>query len=633
MSSRIQPLPIELVHRIAAGEVIDSLAAVVRELIDNSIDAGATQIYVALWPDRWQVRVTDNGKGMSLADLREAARPHSTSKMDGHMDGNTDLLKIKSLGFRGEALHSLAQLGQLEIWSRSTPSDRFTSCDSSPLNPSINPPQINPNVLQDPSQGWRVTYTAQGDIKTTQTVALAPGTIVTVSDLFAQWPARRRALPAPAQQLRAIQLTIQHMALCHPTLTWQVEQNPVENELHQPRPWFTLWPDSTPQAILCQILRNVMEGDLAEFFIDANPAESETEANIFLQEQQPVPGRMGTLYLLLGFPDRAHRRRPDWVKVAVNGRVVKLPELEQVMLDGFRRTLPRDRFPICFVHLMDVEPVDWNRHPAKSEIYLPHLKFWQHKVAAAIGDALKYRTESLSADYRQARVMRVLKTAEQQRGYRVGPAPEQDLSDDFANRIGNSDDLLQGEGGTKGKPMHGDLRAIAQVHNMYILAEHPAGIWLIEQHIAHERVLYEQICDRWELVPLTPPLILSHLSDSQQEQLQRLGLEIDRFGEHQWAVRHAPQLLAQRDDCVEALIELSLGDDLQTAQVATACRSAIRNGTPLTRSQMQDLLNQWQQTRNPRTCPHGRPICLRLDESSLSRFFRRYWVIGKSHGI
>ena len=145
--------------------------------------------------------------------------------------------------------------------------------------------------------------------------------------------------------------------------------------------------------------------------------------------------------------------------------------------------------------------------------------------------------------------------------------------------------------------------------------------------------MYEQLCSAWQLVPLQPPIVLTHLCDNQVEQLQRIGLEIELFGEQMWAVRNAPALLAQREDCADALLELSLGGDLQTAQVAVACRSAIRNGTPLTLQQMQTILEQWQRTRHPRSCPHGRPIYLSLEESALARFFRRHWVIGKSHGI
>jgi DNA mismatch repair protein MutL len=133
--------------------------------------------------------------------------------------------------------------------------------------------------------------------------------------------------------------------------------------------------------------------------------------------------------------------------------------------------------------------------------------------------------------------------------------------------------------------------------------------------------------------PLEPPVILNYLKSAQVEQLQRLGLAIEPFGDQMWAVRSAPDLLTKREDCAAALLELSLGGDLQTAQVATACRSAIRNGTLLSLSEMQTLLDQWKSTRNPRTCPHGRPIYLSLEESALARFFRRHWVIGKSHGI
>jgi DNA mismatch repair protein MutL len=177
------------------------------------------------------------------------------------------------------------------------------------------------------------------------------------------------------------------------------------------------------------------------------------------------------------------------------------------------------------------------------------------------------------------------------------------------------------------------LRAVAQIHQTYIVAEHPTGLWLVEQHIAHERVLYEQLLSHWELTELTPPILLDHLTPAQVEQLQQLGLTIEPFGQQLWSARSAPALLANRADCSEALQELSQGQNLQTAIVATACRSAIRNGTPLELYEMQNLLEQWQKCQQPRTCPHGRPIYLPLAETSLARFFRRHWVIGKSHGI
>jgi DNA mismatch repair protein MutL len=593
MSSSIQPLPTEVVHLIAAGEVIDCLAAVVRELVENSLDAGASRIVISLWPQQWRVRLADNGCGMNLANLQQAANAHSTSKIRSC----EDLWKITSLGFRGEALHSLAQLADLEILSR--------------------PP--------GKSEGWRVVYCPQGEAVQVETVAIAPGSVVTVSNLFGTWLERRQGLPSPAQQMKAVQTTIYQIALCHPHVTWQVWQND--------REWFILSPGATTQQLLPQILRQVRLSDLQQLKIavpmltsgDISKLESDESknsvANLHSGELLDTSGNC--IQLLLGLPDRCHRHRPDWVRVAVNGRMVKSPELEQTILSATSRTLPRDRYPICFLHLrVSPNQINWNRHPAKAEIYLHNLSYWQEQVTQAIEQALRLSEANLPETVHSSRLGILLKAAEEKGVYGVSrsiqPAPSEQQEIEAVTNTPNS--LIQ-------------LRAIAQVHNMYILAEHPAGLWLVEQHIAHERVLYEQLCDHWQLIPLESPAILNQLSLAQRSQLERIGLEVEPFGEQLWAVRKAPAILINRDDCAEALLELSWGGDLQTAQVATACRSAIRNGTPLNLEEMQTLLDQWQRTRNPRTCPHGRPIYLSLEESALSRFFRRHWVVGKSHGI
>ncbi len=611
MNYGIQTLPKEVVNLIAAGEVIDSLAAVVRELVENALDAGAMRIVVSVWSDQWRVRVADNGTGMDLEDLHKAASAHSTSKIRN----SDDLWKITSLGFRGEALHSLAALADLEILSR----------------------------LRGTADGWRVAYNSQGEPVQTSAVAIAPGTVVSVSDLFGSWPVRRKGLPTIAQQLKAVQAIIHQIALCHPHVTWQVQQNE--------RPWFTISPGTTAQQILPQILKQVRQTDLQQLTLEV-PTPSgardwglgtreekgcrdlglgtwgnssslmngeRIESNsISLQLRRPTPSK---IQLVLGLPDRCHRRRPDWVKVATNRRMVRSPELEQTILSALARTCPRDRFPICFLHLQTCpSQIDWNRHPAKAEMYLHSLSYWQEQVTQAIEQALRISPTNLPEATYSQRVEKLLKVSEEKGAYNVSRSIQ--TAPEGYNNTKKSRDIGLIE-----------LRAIAQVHNMYILAEHPTGMWLIEQHIAHERVLYEQLCDRWQLVPLEPPVILNHLTSAQVEQLQRIGLHVEPFGEQLWAVRNAPAILTKRADCAAALLELSLGGDLQTAQVATACRSAIRNGTPLNLAEMQTLLDQWKSTRNPRTCPHGRPIYLSLEESALARFFRRHWVIGKSHGI
>lgn len=573
MVSGIQPLGADLVHRIAAGEVIDSLAAVVRELIENALDAGASRIVVTLWPQEWRVRVTDNGRGLNLIDLQQAAAPHSTSKIRC----SEDLARITTLGFRGEALHSLAHLGTLEICSR---------------------------TASEP-QGWRLVYTPEGKPSHCESIAIAPGTIVTVSHLFLDWPARRQALPAPAQQLRAIQAVIHQSALCHPRVTWQVLQNQ--------RPWFNIAPGKTAQQILPQILSSVQPADLRGDIFKVKKV-GDVGANLGPAVEAETPSQ---IEVVVGLPDRCHRQRPDWVRVAVNGRCVRvsgaaeswngtglrpLAELEQAIFHAFRQTLPRHRYPLCWVHLrLAPDQIDWNRHPAKAEIYLRQAHFWSAEVAQAIQQVLQL-PELPSAAGQTDPVRQLIRSAEAKGFYSL-------------NRSISLPTAAHPESGLN------SLRAVGQVHNTYILAEHPGGLWLVEQHIAHERVLYEQLVAEWKLVELNPPLILSHLKPAQVAQLQQLEIAIAPFGNHLWAVRSAPELLAQRDDCAAALVELSLGENLQAALVATACRSAIRNGMPLSLEEMQALLEQWQRTRQPRTCPHGRPIYLSLAETDLARFF------------
>jgi DNA mismatch repair protein MutL len=605
----IHPLPLDVIHTIAAGEVIDSLGAVVRELCENAIDAGATRITVSLFPERWRVRVADNGVGIELTDLQLAATSHSTSKISDR----ADLFQINSLGFRGEALHSLAQLANLQIYSRA----------------------------QRSRDGWHLVYNHQGEVLRQQEVAIAPGTAIDVEDLFGDWAARREGLPSLNLQLRHVQTIIYHLALCHPHIAWIVEQNQ--------RPWLQIIASQTTRQIIPQLLPKVRVDDLryVELKIRSPHRDSQPRNNPDLDDRYPsdhilplplIPQLQditpsyfpqptfpvetnrdhhdnpdARIELTLGLPDRCHRHRLDWVKVAVNGRIVRLPELEQTIISGLARTLPRDRYPICLLHL-HIPPhfIDWNRHPAKVEIYLQEIEYWQSQVSAALDQALNFQVDQPDEDHQTSRIGKLLTVAEQQGAYHI---PHRSIVND-----GDGLGLLE-------------LRAVGQVLNTYIIAEHPDGLWLVEQHIAHERVLYEQITAAWQLLPVEPPIILSHLSEHQVSQLQQIGTDVDPFGEGLWAIRTAPAPLLMRDDLSAAITELSLGGDLQAAQVAVACRCAIRNGTALTLPEMQSLLDRWQRTRNPRTCPHGRPIYLSFKESSLARSFRRHWVIGKSHGI
>ena len=549
----IHTLPIEVVHLIAAGEVIDSLAAVVRELAENAIDAQATRIVISIWTDSLSVQVSDNGCGMAIADLSQAATPHTTSKINNA----EDLQQINSLGFRGEALYSLAQLADLNICSR---------------------PVLEP-------VGYQANYDEHGNLQVSpKVVAIASGTVVTVRNLFSRYPNRLQSLPSNSQQARKVQLQIQQMAIANPQINWQVN---LDN-----REWMTIWAGENASEILPQIISSIQPYDLVykEFALTPSPSPAGEGSNISIT---------------LGLPDRLSRRRPDWVKIILNGRVINFPELEQTILSSLERTLPRNRFPVCIVSLnIPCDRIDWNRHPAKAEAYIQNLGDIQTQLKDCITESLKVSEANSQINYMSA-TNDLLKTAERKTSYLI-PAKKENF-----NQPNSS------------------LKAIAQVLDTYILAEHSGGLWLVEQHVAHERVLFEQIETQWQIVAIEQPILLKQLSDDAIDRLQALGIEIEAFGNNLWAVRSLPEILIGHEDCAVILQEMSQQDDPTMARATAACRSAIRNGTKLEMSTIRDLLWQWQQTRNPHTCPHGRPICLAIDESDLARFFRRNWIVSK----
>jgi DNA mismatch repair protein MutL len=550
----IRSLSQDIVYRMAAGEVIDSPASVVRELMENSIDAKATRITVSIWIDQWKIQVTDNGSGISFENLKIIAKPHCTSKILY----SDDLSKINTLGFRGEALHSMTQVADLELFSSTQ------------------------DLLTEIRSGWHAVYSNALRDPELQEVAIAPGTTVQVNNLFKTWESRRTSGQTLKQHLKKIQQCIHDIALAHPHLTIQVNQDD--------REWFVL---STAATLTMRLLQVLPTGEKTDF------REVKTDR----------------LHLVVGLPDRISRRQSDWMRVAINGRFVDCPELLSTVTHHLRRMLPRDRYPIAIAHLtLPPDNIDWNRHPAKQTLYLQHLDSWQTLLGHGIEEVLY-----LDLNQSSTRATSFIKAAEQRSGYST-------------SRSINPDSTQPNTAQSPKKLPHG-LIAIAQVRNTYILAEHGGGMYLIEQHIAHERVLYEQICLRWQLVPVKETVMLRGLSARQVEQLEKIGIEIEEFGEDLWAVRSVPELLLPRGDLPDALLELSRECDLQGAQVAIACRTAIRNGTPLDLQAIQCLLDQWQLTTNPHTCPHGRPIYLVLEESSLARFFRRQWVIGKSHGL
>jgi DNA mismatch repair protein MutL len=600
----IKPLPIDLVHLIAAGEVIDSLAAVVRELVENAIDASATRINIAIDTttlDNLSIQVSDNGVGIDLDNLHRAAAAHTTSKIAV----TKDLQAIDSLGFRGEALHSLAQLADLQICSR-------TETDTA---------------------GSQVNYDRHGNVAgEPKTVAIAPGTIVQAQHIFKSYPNRLEALPSISQQLRQVQLVIQRLAIAHPYITWQISLNQ--------RDWFSIWAGQYVHDILPQIVRSIQPQDLVTGIISGDQVIKEksdrsdhpdrtkkfTYADPKKKASQPdhvdrassIALDQSEIAITLGLPDRTSRHRLDWLKVALNGRFVHCQELEQAIVAAFVRTLPRHRYPVCIVHLrLPPQQIDWNRSIAKNEVYIRDLEHYQAKISDLIGEILRQPQRFILP---RAIEVNPLKDAA------IGLLRENSTAyNPTSVNPGDPSDLAQ----TAHVPLVQSAKVVAQVQDTYILVEHDRGLWLIEQHVAHERVLFEQLQHQWQVVELAQPIVLANLTEAQIERLQEIPLQVEAFGEGLSAVRSLPQILVEQVEAKEILIELSQQADLALAMATLACRSAVRNGTKLTMARSQEIFRQWQRTRNPHTCPHGRPICLALDANDLARYFRRNWIVGK----
>ena len=540
----IRPLSKKTVNLMVAGEAIDSLAAVVRELVENALDAGASRIAVQVWPQRWAVNVTDDGCGMSETELKNAALPYCTSKLEV---GEGALNRVKTLGFRGEALHSLAQVSQLEI----------RTCTRSA--------EVGIEGGAHDYRSWLAIYDCDGIPTYLQPAPAAKGTSVSVRDLFVNWPARRRALGGRKVELRRITDVLQAAALAHPNVTWSLQ---VDDKTA-----LELWPGDSAADLLPQIVRRLERSQLVSLSVDA-------------------------LTVTLGLPDRYHRQRPDWVRVAVNGRFVHLPQMVQTIQAAFHRTLPRDRHPLCIVHLhLPPESVDWNRHPAKTELYVQDIDDYCDRLRSTIQTAL---ANCAPSTYERSR---------QFLSNRQGPAK-----------------LAESSGGEYGQGLQ-SVRVLGQVQNTYVLVETVQGVWLVEQHVAHERVQYERLQQAWELVDITEPLLLAGLSEGQIERLEELGLDPEEFGDSLWAIRKLPVLLVAESDTTAALMDLACCNNMDLAKATLACRTAIQNGVELGQEQMERLVRQWQATQNPHTCPHGRPTYLALNESDLARFFRRSWTV------
>ncbi|MBE3597964.1 MAG: DNA mismatch repair endonuclease MutL [Limnochordaceae bacterium] len=598
---KIVELPPELVHHIAAGEVVQRPASALKELVENSLDAGARRIAVQIGEMADELRVSDDGEGMDPEDARLCFRRHATSKVRTL----ADLDRIGTLGFRGEALAAISAIADVELLTK---------------------------TAHAPS-GYRVRVV--GGALAEEGPAPAPdGTSVWARRLFFNTPARRRFLKSAGAERRACVQIATGLAIARPDVALEVRSKDAEHL-------------ATPGS-----------GDARD--VMAAVVGVELASQMLALEGERGPFRLRGLVA----PSRWSRRSRDHLWIVVNGRWVEDRSIAAAVVRGFEGRLDAGRFPVAVLYLeVDPDLVDVNVHPAKWHVRLRDDRDLFALVAASVERAL--RSEPPPALRPAARdegaATPFHSWARESPAAPYGRPGEPGRPVDPRGAAAAALPVARAE--SRAQPIPGlpeqlpGLQVIGQLLRTYILAQGPRSLVIVDQHVAHERAIYERILRAAEgleappaqrlLVPVTvqvSPLAAEALRPLVAE-LSRLGLEMEPFGSRHWLVRSVPavkgmeQLAVQPEDLgllLEEVADLAqqwpagaeharlLPAPWQDRLFKTmACKSAIRAGTPLSMETMRRLVEGLELVDNPYTCPHGRPVVVAIEAEELDRRFGR----------
>jgi DNA mismatch repair protein MutL len=664
---RIRILPDQVANKIAAGEVVERPASVVKELLENSLDAGATDFRVEVESGgRRLIRIVDDGCGMLRDDALLAFERHATSKLRDVKD----LLSIATLGFRGEALPSIASVSRLLLETRSA----------------------------DETTGTRIEI-AGGKMLRCEEAALGGGTVITVRDLFYNVPARRKFLRTEPTELAHIASLVTHYSLAHPAKTFLLTSGP--NELLHVTPVATMR-ERVYQVFGSQVLDELVEIGIREKQLLLPPpsvAPSEAIAEYRSEPDEP-PART---FRLNGFFSRPQIQKGNRnsIYIFVNGRLIRDRLLLHALGSAYHNLMPPSAYPFALLFLeCDPEEVDVNVHPSKTEVRFRHGSFlhdfirdtirgrlMESRPAPTFSPAphgstgaqpvarLPYSEFSQMIENEAPAVSSFIEpgplAAPAAAPFGGGPLPEFTLRPTAAGlpRLDFSAPPIQV---TPGPPPSGklhrnldahgifpadaippaefslsalsDLRPLGQIHESFIVAAGRDGLWIIDQHVAHERILFEQVmkqraAGRVEMQRLLMPLILQ-LTPEQQidyariaDELHASGFETEPFGNRTIAVKGAPAAVGAADleRILFEILEIADGelrgaslDDLRRGICASiACRAAIKINMRLDATKMEWLLRALAATDCPMSCPHGRPIALHYSTRDILKTFHR----------
>ncbi|MFQ5896715.1 MAG: DNA mismatch repair endonuclease MutL [Candidatus Methylomirabilia bacterium] len=571
--SRIRRLPDELINKIAAGEVVERPASVLKELLENAIDADAGAVSVDLKDaGRQLIRVTDDGVGMTADELTLALERHATSKVGSE----ADLEAIGTLGFRGEAFPAICSVSRFTILSAPRGSSRGT-----------------------------LVRGEGGAITERLAVEAAAGTSVEIFDLFFNTPARLKFLKHPQSELALALRVASHLALAHPRLRVQVT--------HNGKSVLTAPPVNTLRDRVAAFLGYEWAGQLLDL----------------------LPGESKAVLTGLISPPHMTRGGRDWIVIIVNGRPVSDALLRETLLEAYRPLLARDRFPVAALMLaLPPQEVDVNVHPAKAWVRFREPRLVQEAVFRAVQAALR-SGEVLQSPRSGTPGSRGAGLTPADTGAPGIPAP--------AGSEGAQPSLFREEVSPYGPSLFG--QPVGQVEETFIVAANQEEVFFIDQHVAHERVLFERLKAELASGPLpsqelllAEPLTLGPASRSLLSRwlptLEELGFALEEFGGGTLLLRGVPSLLKGEEPhrLIEALLE-EVGTAYQGATAPlvdralsfVACRAAIKANRPLDHGEMRRLLADLSTTETPYFCPHGRPILSRVSLREIKRELRRTW--------
>ena len=601
---RISILPPEVAARIAAGEVIERPASVVKELIENSLDAGASHIDVDIeggGVDR--IRVRDDGCGIPPEQVADAFERHATSKLRSEHD----LFAVRTLGFRGEALASIAAASDVDLTSRTGDEDAAA-----------------------------VARVRDGRLERLGSAAAAPGTTVDAHDLFAALPARRRFLHTDRAETRAVTDVMSELALAYPEVAFRLV---ADGRVALATPG-----TGDPRDALAA----VHGADVAGVVVPVTAARSDEATGAAVE----VAGLAG--------PPSLHRGSRAYLHLVANGRTIVSRTLAFAIEQAYAGLIPAGRHPVALVRItVPPDQVDVNVHPTKAEVRFRHERLVYVAVADAIrmglaGSGVPLAPLPLSPGFPGAVPMvegrlvaddGVEREAPPLDGHRIiSGARAASMVPPRNDAVGIAEGAVAAQGEQGGMSIGARLpllRAIGQVDLAYLVAEAPDGLYLVDQHAAHERVLYEEVlaARRAGHVAASQPLLTAVVTPLSASQASLAIAEASALADLGWVIeptdgaavmlRAVPAALAGRDasaalrdhlDRMDAEERLT-GPDRAAASLA--CRAAVMAGDRLDAEQQRALLRSLEACETPHTCPHGRPTMLHLSRAALDRSFGR----------